>query len=110
MHDAADRLAISSLLAFAEIDANERHGPSPYGLGFRSLKRGLRTKIVLTFDLSPGSDARQHTASRPSHGPLGVQRKKRWSLSKNRNVCYALFQSPDRTGACSVVLRGEDVR
>src|ERR1700722_12441300 len=29
MHDAADRLAISSLLAFAEIDANERHGLFP---------------------------------------------------------------------------------
>src|SRR5580704_11955240 len=25
MHDAADRLAVSSLLAFAEVDANERH-------------------------------------------------------------------------------------
>src|SRR6202020_1747008 len=29
MYDAADRLAISSLLAFAEIDANERHGLFP---------------------------------------------------------------------------------
>jgi hypothetical protein len=36
MHDAADRLAISSLLAFAEIDADERHGLSPDGLSASS--------------------------------------------------------------------------
>ena len=30
MHDAANPLAISSLLAFAEIDANERHGQFPH--------------------------------------------------------------------------------
>jgi hypothetical protein len=45
MHDAADRLAISSLLAFAEIDANERHGLPPDGLGFRSLKRVCARKL-----------------------------------------------------------------
>src|ERR1700733_7071318 len=51
VNDAADGRAIGVLLAFAQIDANERHGLSPDGLGFRPLKRGLRAKIVLTFDL-----------------------------------------------------------
>src|SRR6202451_4388780 len=95
MHDAADRLAISSLLAFAEIDANERHWLFPVGLGLISAcrPRGWRTMIFVAFD--PRPRLRRAPALEPLRGRrpnLGLERKKRSSLPKSRNPCYRSFQ------------------